>query len=176
MSLPIESCNITLTDMNRSSTQWRVANSLLLATAIRIGLVVISYGAKVPAGIFVPSMAIGATFGRMLGIMVKAMYQYVISFHVPNCVRLTRIPVPIHSRGYSHFVNPTFRASLQGRMPSSVQRLRSGVCRVVGMSTSFIDCALPLDSGVMRITVTVVVIMFELTGALTYILPTMVRL
>jgi chloride channel 3/4/5 len=28
----------------------------------------------------------------------------------------------------------------------------------------------------MRITVTVVVIMFELTGALTYILPTMVRL
>lgn len=31
-----------------------------------------------------------------------------------------------------------------------------------------------LFSGVMRITVTVVVIMFELTGALTYILPTMV--
>ena len=31
-----------------------------------------------------------------------------------------------------------------------------------------------LHSGVMRITVTVVVIMFELTGALTYILPTMV--
>lgn len=28
--------------------------------------------------------------------------------------------------------------------------------------------------GIMRITVTVVVIMFELTGALTYILPTMV--
>ena len=28
----------------------------------------------------------------------------------------------------------------------------------------------------MRITVTVVVIMFELTGALTYILPTMVRI
>ncbi len=32
----------------------------------------ISYGCKVPAGIFVPSMAIGATFGRMVGIMVKA--------------------------------------------------------------------------------------------------------
>ena len=31
-----------------------------------------------------------------------------------------------------------------------------------------------IGSGVMRITVTVVVIMFELTGALTYILPTMV--
>jgi hypothetical protein len=33
-----------------------------------------------------------------------------------------------------------------------------------------------LRSGIMRITVTVVVIMFELTGALTYILPTMVGL
>lgn len=30
-------------------------------------------------------------------------------------------------------------------------------------------------SGITRLTVTVVVIMFELTGALTYILPTMVR-
>jgi chloride channel 3/4/5 len=30
-------------------------------------------------------------------------------------------------------------------------------------------------SGIMHITVSVVVIMFELTGALTYILPTMVR-
>jgi len=29
------------------------------------GFVIISYGCKVPAGIFVPSMAIGATFGRM---------------------------------------------------------------------------------------------------------------
>ncbi|KAF7322000.1 Chloride channel protein [Mycena kentingensis (nom. inval.)] len=58
-----------------TSTQWRIANSLLLATFIRIALVVISYGCKVPAGIFVPSMAIGATFGRMIGIIVKAMYQ-----------------------------------------------------------------------------------------------------
>lgn len=32
-----------------------------------------------------------------------------------------------------------------------------------------------LCSGIMRLTVTVVVIMFELTGALTYILPTMVN-
>lgn len=49
-----------------------MASSLLFATVIRIGLVVISYGCKVPAGIFVPSMAIGATFGRMVGIVVKA--------------------------------------------------------------------------------------------------------
>ena len=56
-----------------------MVNSLFLATLIRVGLVVISYGCKVPAGIFVPSMAVGATFGRMVGIMVKAVSQYVDS-------------------------------------------------------------------------------------------------
>ena len=54
-----------------------MVNSLFLATILRLGLVIISYGCKVPAGIFVPSMAIGATFGRMIGIMVKALYRYV---------------------------------------------------------------------------------------------------
>jgi chloride channel 3/4/5 len=54
-----------------------------------MGLVVISYGCKVPAGIFVPSMAIGATFGRMVGIMVKALYQLVSSFTGYRSVSLT---------------------------------------------------------------------------------------
>lgn len=54
-----------------------MVNSLFLATVTRTALVIVSYGCKVPAGIFVPSMAIGATFGRMVGIMVKAMYRYV---------------------------------------------------------------------------------------------------
>jgi chloride channel 3/4/5 len=51
-----------------------MVNSLLLATIIRTFLIVLSYGCKVPAGIFVPSMAVGAVFGRMVGIIVKAMY------------------------------------------------------------------------------------------------------
>lgn len=50
----------------QTAVQWPMVNSLFLATVIRIGLVIISYGAKVPAGIFVPSMAIGASFGRMV--------------------------------------------------------------------------------------------------------------
>ncbi|KAJ7121295.1 Cl-channel protein [Mycena crocata] len=122
----------------QSSLQWRISNSLLLATVIRIGLVVVSYGCKVPAGIFVPSMAIGATFGRMIGIMVKAMYQAyptsgIFAFCVPDAPCIT---------------------------PGTY---------------AFLGAAAAL-SGVMRITVTVVVIMFELTGALTYILPTMIVL
>ena len=63
----------------RSWAQWRMVNSLLLATILRTCLVIISYGCKVPAGIFVPSMAVGATFGRMVGILVKATYRSVIS-------------------------------------------------------------------------------------------------
>ena len=56
-----------------------MVNSLLLATFIRTLLVIISYGCKVPAGIFVPSMAVGATFGRMVGILVKALYRLVVT-------------------------------------------------------------------------------------------------
>jgi chloride channel 3/4/5 len=53
-----------------------MSNSLLLATIFRTGFIIISYGTKVPAGIFVPSMAVGATFGRMVGIIVKALYRF----------------------------------------------------------------------------------------------------
>lgn len=58
----------------RTSAQWRMINSLLLATIVRTVLVIISYGCKVPCGIFVPSMAVGAMFGRMIGILMKALH------------------------------------------------------------------------------------------------------
>jgi chloride channel 3/4/5 len=51
-----------------------MVNSLLLGTIVRTALVIISYGCKVPCGIFVPSMAVGAMFGRMVGILMKAMH------------------------------------------------------------------------------------------------------
>ncbi|GAA5908388.1 hypothetical protein JCM8208_006179 [Rhodotorula glutinis] len=116
--------------------QWRMVNSLLLATVIRTFLVIISYGCKVPAGIFVPSMAVGATFGRMVGILVKAMYR----------------------------AHPTWSmfAACDPEKP----------CITPG-TYAFLGAAAGL-AGITRITVTVVVIMFELTGALTYILPTMI--
>lgn len=122
----------------QSSSQWRMVNSLLLATIIRTFLIVLSYGCKVPAGIFVPSMAVGAVFGRMVGIIVKAMY----------------------------LANPeaSYFASCAPDQP----------CITPG-TYAFLGAAAALG-GITRITVTVVVIMFELTGALTYILPTMIVL
>jgi Voltage gated chloride channel len=80
-----------------------MVNSLLLATFIRTLLVIVSYGCKVPAGIFVPSMAIGATFGRMVGILVKALYRFVVFLlkrYQTNPLRLigrTQLPVSLPS-------------------------------------------------------------------------------
>ncbi|WWC97131.1 hypothetical protein V866_004009 [Kwoniella sp. B9012] len=120
----------------QTSSQWRMVNSLLIATVVRTALVVISYGCKVPAGIFVPSMAVGATFGRMVGILVKAMHT-------------------------SYPQAPWFAACAP-----------DAPCITPG-TYAFLGAAAALG-GITRITVTVVVIMFELTGALTYILPTMI--
>lgn len=114
---------------------WNVV-SLILATVLRMLLVIISYGCKVPAGIFVPSMAIGASFGRTVGIIVQAIYEA----H-PSSV---------------------FFSACKPDEP----------CITPG-TYAFLGAAAAL-SGIMHITVSVVVIMFEITGALTYILPTMI--
>ncbi|TVY25478.1 putative chloride channel protein [Lachnellula hyalina] len=116
--------------------RWRMVLSLALATVIRVFLVIISYGCKVPAGIFVPSMAIGASFGRTVGILVQALHE--------------AYPASV------------FFSACQPDVP----------CITPG-TYAFLGAAAAL-SGIMHITVSVVVIMFELTGALTYILPTMI--
>ncbi|KAI1172692.1 voltage gated chloride channel [Nemania sp. FL0916] len=115
---------------------WSNVLSLTLATVIRIFLVIISYGCKVPAGIFVPSMAIGASFGRTVGVIMQAIY---------------------HANPDSVF----FSACVPDEP-----------CITPG-TYAFLGAAAAL-SGIMHITISVVVIMFELTGALTYILPTMI--
>ena len=116
--------------------RWPMVMSLTVATIIRIFLVIISYGCKVPAGIFVPSMAIRASFGRTVGIIVQALHEaYPTSVFFSACAP----DVPCITPG----------------------------------TYAFLGAAAAL-SGIMHITVSVVVIMFELTGALTYILPTMI--
>ena len=81
-------------------------------------------------------MAIGATFGRMVGILVKALYNT-----------------------FPHW-------SLFSACQPDVPCITPGTYAFLGAAAAL--------AGVTRITVAVVVIMFELTGALTYILPTMI--
>lgn len=123
-------------DLCERSNRATVVASLAVATVMRTFLVIISYGCKVPAGIFVPSMAIGASFGRMVGILVEALHDA--------------------------FPDASFFASCQPDVPC----ITPGTYAFLGAGAAL--------SGIMHITVSVVVIMFELTGALTYILPTMI--
>ncbi|KAK1909841.1 hypothetical protein P3342_008013 [Pyrenophora teres f. teres] len=116
--------------------KWHNIGTLAVATVIRTLLVVISFGCKVPAGIFVPSMAIGAAFGRMVGICVQALHEA--------------------------FPTAAFFAACE----PDVACITPGTYAFLGAAASL--------SGIMHITVSVVVIMFEITGALTYILPTMI--
>ncbi|RJE18790.1 Chloride channel [Aspergillus sclerotialis] len=116
--------------------RWSMVFSLAFATALRILLVIVSYGCKVPAGIFVPSMAIGASFGRMVGILVQALHE--------------------------SFPDSAFFAACEPDVPC----ITPGTYAFLGAGAAL--------SGIMHLTISVTVIMFELTGALTYILPTMI--
>lgn len=114
----------------------RLLMSLLFATVARLFLTIITYGCKVPAGIFVPSMAAGATFGRALGILVE-------------------------------YLNLRFAQLLVfGSCPEKGPCVIPGTYALIGAGAAL--------SGITHLTVTVAVIMFELTGAVKYIIPTMV--
>ncbi|KAF2249313.1 hypothetical protein BU26DRAFT_605174 [Trematosphaeria pertusa] len=118
------------------NNRWHMIFSLAIATILRTLLVIISFGCKVPAGIFVPSMAIGASFGRMVGIFVQHLHE--------------------------SFPNSAFFSACEPDVPC----ITPGTYAFLGAGAAL--------SGIMHITVSVVVIMFEITGALTYILPTMI--
>ncbi|RDI87354.1 hypothetical protein Vi05172_g2812 [Venturia inaequalis] len=123
-------------ELCEAKNRWSLILSLSLATVIRTLFVILSYGCKVPAGIFVPSMAIGASFGRMVGIFVQALHE--------------------------SYPNSQFFSACAPDVPC----ITPGTYAFLGAGAAL--------SGIMHITVSVVVIMFELTGALTYILPTMI--
>ncbi|KAI1910338.1 glycerol ethanol, ferric requiring protein [Ophidiomyces ophidiicola] len=120
----------------QAARRWSMVFSLFMATILRVFFVIISYGCKVPAGIFVPSMAIGASFGRMVGILVQALQE--------------------------SFPDSRFFSSCEPDVPC----ITPGTYAFLGAGAAL--------SGIMHLTISVTVIMFELTGALTYILPTMI--
>ncbi|OMJ07244.1 H(+)/Cl(-) exchange transporter 5 [Smittium culicis] len=109
---------------------------LLLATVVRFFGTGFAYGCKVPCGIFVPGMAIGATFGRMLGILVQSLHR--------------------------SYPNSSFFSQCSPDVPC-----------ITPATYAFLGAAAGLG-GVTRVTVAVVVIMYELTGAVSFIVPTII--
>ncbi|OBT86110.1 hypothetical protein VE02_05410 [Pseudogymnoascus sp. 03VT05] len=109
---------------------------LILAALVGFFLATITFGLHIPAGIILPSMAIGALFGRAVGIIME-----------------------IWVRNHPGFF--AFAACAP-----DVTCVVPGTYAIIGAAAAL--------GGVTRMTVSIVVIMFELTGALTYVLPIMI--
>ena len=109
---------------------------LLEAAALGFLLASVTFGLQIPAGIILPSMAIGALYGRALGIVMEIWQE-----HHPNALMF---------------------ATCEPDIPC----ITPGTYAIIGAASAL--------GGVTRMTVSIVVIMFELTGALTYVLPIMI--
>ncbi|KAF8534785.1 chloride channel [Trichophaea hybrida] len=109
---------------------------LLVALALKSILTVITFGTKVPAGVYVPTMVIGGIMGHTVGLIVEyAYYQFSSSFIFASC----------------------------GADTSPRNCVVPGVYAMV--------CAGAVMCGVTRLSVTLAVILFELTGSLDHVLP-----
>ncbi|KAG8531460.1 uncharacterized protein KY384_003089 [Bacidia gigantensis] len=111
---------------------------LLLFQAALIGFLLASFtfGLRIPAGIILPSMAIGGLCGRAVGVIME-IWQH---DHPSALIFSTCEP--------------------------DIPCITPGTYAIVGAAAAL--------AGVTRMTVSIVVIMFELTGALTYVLPIMI--
>jgi chloride channel 3/4/5 len=107
-----------------------------IAFIVKAFLTVITFGLKVPAGIYVPSMVVGGLMGRVVGHIT----QYIV----------------LEYPGFFLWVN----CASQGEMESCVT---PGVYALVAAGATM--------CGVTRLSVTLAVILFELTGSLDYVLP-----
>ena len=110
---------------------------LMLALVFKLVLTIFTFGIKVPAGLFIPSMAMGAIMGRVIGITMEQ-----LAFHYP---------------GWWIF---------QGTCSAGENCMTPGLYAMVGAAATL--------GGVTRMTVSLVVIMFELTGSVDWIVPIMV--
>lgn len=116
-----------------------LVSAILCAMVLKGLLTIITFGIKLPAGIFIPTLAVGACFGRIVGLLV----QYVQWTH-PELGFFSWCPA------------------------SDSACIVPGVYAMVGAAAAL--------SGVTRTTVSLAVIMFELTGTLTYSVPVMLSI
>ncbi|KAJ5805246.1 hypothetical protein N7474_011133 [Penicillium riverlandense] len=109
---------------------------LLWAAALGFLLATLTFGLEIPAGIILPSVAIGALYGRAFGIGMRMWQEaYPNTFLFSNC-------------------------------EPDVPCVTPGLYAIIGAASAL--------GGATRMTLSIVVIMFELTGALTYVIPIMI--
>ena len=110
--------------------------TLFLAFVIKASLTVVTFGIKVPAGIYVPSMVVGGLAGRFIGHTVQLL-----------ALRFKNLGV--------------FGECVPDGPPGSC--VVPGVYALVAAGATM--------TGVTRLTITLAVILFELTGSLDHVLP-----
>ncbi|GAA6058723.1 hypothetical protein JCM10212_003411 [Sporobolomyces blumeae] len=124
---------------------WPLIKVVGIAGIVKALLTVATFGVRVPAGIFIPTLAVGACFGRICGLVVEL----------------------VHARYPLATVFEMCHASAEdgGPLPFGQACVLPGVWAMIGAVSTL--------AGVTRTTVSLAVIAFELTGTLTYSLPTM---
>jgi len=119
--------------VDRTYAIWPIISAVGGALIIKATLTIITFGVVLPAGIFIPSLVIGACFGRIVGIILEYC-EY-------------------------HYNLPIFNNC------GTEQCVVAGIYAMVGAAATL--------AGVTRTTVSLAVIMFELTGTLNYVIPVM---
>uniref|UniRef100_A0A4W3GV10 Chloride channel protein n=1 Tax=Callorhinchus milii TaxID=7868 RepID=A0A4W3GV10_CALMI len=109
---------------------------LALALIFKIIMTIFTFGIKVPSGLFIPSMAIGAIAGRIVGIAVEQLAYHHHDWFI-----------------FNQWCNV------------GADCVTPGLYAMVGAAACL--------GGVTRMTVSLVIIVFELTGGLEYIVPLM---
>ena len=63
--------NAKILPANAGPGVYKAMGQLFLALIVQISLMVFTIGTKVPSGLLIPSMSIGAVTGRIVGIIVE---------------------------------------------------------------------------------------------------------
>lgn len=124
-----------------------VAKALSFVLVLKIFLTCITFGIKVPAGIYVPSMIIGALFGRVMGLGTQLLYHRMLNEKESGVLSLAA----------------PFLGTLATCPGGALQCITPGTYAMIGAGAFM--------AGVTRMNVTLAVILFELTGSLDYVLP-----
>uniref|UniRef100_A0A7N6A1D1 Chloride channel protein n=1 Tax=Anabas testudineus TaxID=64144 RepID=A0A7N6A1D1_ANATE len=125
-----------VTDRPAGENLYTALWQLALALIFKMLITVITFGMKVPSGLFIPSMAVGAIAGRLLGVGMEQLAYYHHDWVI-----------------------------FKGWCSQGADCITPGLYAMVGAAACL--------GGVTRMTVSLVVIMFELTGGLEYIVPLM---
>uniref|UniRef100_A0A667Y567 Chloride channel protein n=1 Tax=Myripristis murdjan TaxID=586833 RepID=A0A667Y567_9TELE len=126
----------TLADRPAGPGLYTALWQLALALVFKMMITVVTFGMKVPSGLFIPSMAVGAIAGRLLGVGMEQLAYYNHDWII-----------------------------FKGWCSPGADCITPGLYAMVGAAACL--------GGVTRMTVSLVVIMFELTGGLEYIVPLM---